>query len=118
MDAAKREAVLKRVEDLKISGRARSHKELEAYLSPNEMRILNTVRARYMICSEDTVNIDTFNSDVIDGRVLSIVQGSLGLVSVEEATKKLVTKSSDLLGQMMGEDKMLGQASVTPVTGN
>ncbi|EFQ33697.1 uncharacterized protein GLRG_08626 [Colletotrichum graminicola M1.001] len=118
VDAAKREAVLKRVEDLQISGRAKSHKELEAYLTPDEMRILNTVRAREMVRSEDTVNIDTFTSDTIDGRALNMVHGSLGLISAEEAAKKAVKKSGDLLGQMMGEDKKLAQASVTPVASN
>lgn len=107
VDAAKRDAILKRVEDLKTSGHARSHKELEAYLTPDEMHVLNTVRAREMVRSEDTVNIDTFTSDTIDGRALNMVHGSLGLISAQESAKKGVKKSGDLLGQMMGEDKKL-----------
>ncbi|RYP51920.1 hypothetical protein DL768_002888 [Monosporascus sp. mg162] len=80
---------MKRVEDLKISGSARDPKELEAYLSPEEMRILNTVRAREMVRSEDTVNIDTFTSDIIDGRAVNMVHGSLGLISAQETAKKV-----------------------------
>ncbi|OAA56183.1 Tryptophan halogenase [Niveomyces insectorum RCEF 264] len=105
VDAAMRDAVLKRVEDLKISGAARSHKELEAYLTPDELNILNTVHAREMVRSEDTLNIDTFTSDVIDGRALNMVRGSLGLISAEEAAKKVVKKSADVLAQLMGENK-------------
>jgi flavine halogenase len=105
VDAAKRDAVLKRVEDLKISGSAQDPKELEAYLSPEEMRILNTVRAREMVRSEDTINIDTFTSDTIDGRAVNMVHGSLGLISAQEAAKKVTKKSDDVLSKLMGEDK-------------
>lgn len=49
VDAAKRDAVLKKVEDLKMSGHAQSHKELEVYLAPDEIYILNIVRAREMV---------------------------------------------------------------------
>lgn len=110
VDTAKRDAVLKKVEDLETSGHANSHKELEAYLTPDEMLILNTVRAREMVRSEDTVNIDTFTSDTIDGRALNMVRGSLGLVSAQEAGKNAVKKSDDLLGQMLGEGKQFPQS--------
>lgn len=76
------------------------------------MHILNSVRAREMVRSEDTVNIDTFTSDIIDGRALNMVRGSLGLISEEEANKKTVKKSGDLLGQMMGEGKTAAPAEV------
>lgn len=105
VDAAKRDAVLKKVEDLKISGSAQDPKELEAYLSPEETRILNTVRAREMVRSEDTINIDTFTSDTIDGRAVNMVHGSLGLISAQEAAKKVTKKSDDVLSKLMGEDK-------------
>lgn len=121
VDATKRDAVLKRVQDLQASGRARNHKELEAYLTADEMHILNTVRAREMVRSEDTVNIDTFTSDTIDGRALNMVRGSLGLVSAEEAAKKAVKKSGDILGQMMGEDKKFAkgdQQASAPIASN
>lgn len=85
VDVTKCGAVLKKVEDLETSGRASSHKELEAYLTPDEMQILNFVRARQMVRPEDYVNIDTFTSDIIDGLALNMVHGSLGLISAQEA---------------------------------
>ncbi|KAK0648450.1 hypothetical protein B0T16DRAFT_408212 [Cercophora newfieldiana] len=121
VDPAKRDAVLKKVEDLKVSGTANNHKELELYLTDDEMKILNTVHAREMVRSEDTVNIDTFQSDIIDGRALNMVHGSLGLISAEEAAKRAIKKSGDLLGQMLGEDKKYSageQQLVAPVAGN
>lgn len=107
VDASKRDAVLKRVEDLKMSGSAQNPKELETYLSPEELRILNSVRAREMVRSEDTVNIDTFTSDTIDGRAVNMVHGSLGLISAEEAAKNAPKKSDDILSKLMGEDKKI-----------
>ena len=107
MDVEKRDAVLKRVEDLESSGNAKDPKELQAYLSPDEMAILNSVRAREMVRSEDTVNIDTFQTDTIDNRAVNMVHGSLGLISAEEAAKKTTKKSDDLLSKMMGENKNL-----------
>ncbi|KAL3961153.1 hypothetical protein ACCO45_006270 [Purpureocillium lilacinum] len=95
VDAAKRDAVLKRVEDLKSSGSAQK-----------------------MVRSEDTVNIDTFTSDIIDGRAINMVHGSLGLLSAEESAKKAATKSGDVLGQMMGEGNQLAhseQQATAPV---
>jgi hypothetical protein len=113
VDVAKRDAVLKRVEDLTAAGSVQSHAELQAYLSADEMNILNSVRAREMVRSEDTVNIDTFASDIIDGRALNMVQGSLGLIA-EAGVSKEVKKSVDLLGQMMGEgaEKALAEQPV------
>ena len=118
VDIAKRDAVLKRVEDLKSSGSAHDPTQLEAYLSPEEMHILNAVRAREMVRSEDTVNIDTFTSDTIDGRAVNMVHGSLGLISAQEAAKKAPKKSDDVLSKLMGEDKKFPHSepqAVTPI---
>jgi flavine halogenase len=85
------------------------------------MRILNTVRAREMVRSEDTVNIDTFTSDTIDGRALNMVHGSLGLISAQEAAKKVAKKSGDVLSKLMGEDKKIPhseQPATTPIASN
>ena len=48
-------------------------------LSPDEMRILNTIRARQMMRREDTLNIDNFGKDAINGWVPLMKRGSLGL---------------------------------------
>lgn len=67
------------------------------------MHILNTVRAREMVRSEDTVNIDTFTSDIIDGRTLHMVYTDLGLMA--ELDAPVAKKHSDVLGQMLGDGK-------------
>ena len=51
-------------------------------LSQDEMRILNTIRARQMLRREDTLNIDSFSNDAIHGFVPIVKQGSLSLLKV------------------------------------
>ena len=48
-------------------------------LSPDEMRILNTIRARQMLRREDTLSIDSFSNNAINGFMPIVKQGSLGL---------------------------------------
>lgn len=48
-------------------------------LSPNELRILKTIRARQMLRREDTLSIDSFTSDAINGGLPLVHRGSLGL---------------------------------------
>ncbi|GBF64191.1 flavine halogenase [Trichophyton mentagrophytes] len=55
-------------------------KKLEESLSADERRTLNTIQARQIIRSEDTMNIDNFTVDVIDGMVPNLKRGSLGLL--------------------------------------
>ncbi|KAF3483149.1 CrpH protein [Arthroderma uncinatum] len=54
--------------------------KLDASLSVDERRTLSTIQARQIIRSEDTMNIDNFSIDVIDGMVPNLKRGSLGLV--------------------------------------
>ena len=58
-------------------------------LSPDEMRILNTIRARQMLRREDTLSIDNFSNDPINGWVPIVQRGSLGL---QKAVPKSVPK--------------------------
>ncbi len=51
-------------------------------LSPDELRILNTIRARQMLRREDTLSIDSFSNDSINGYVPIVKTGSLGLMKV------------------------------------
>ena len=48
-------------------------------LSPDEMKILKSIRARQMLRAEDTMSIDSFSSDAIDGWAPRVKRGSLGL---------------------------------------
>lgn len=49
-------------------------------LSPDELKILNSIRARQMLRAEDTMSIDSFSSDVINGYAPRVKRGSLGLL--------------------------------------
>ena len=49
-------------------------------LSPDELKILNTIRARRMMRMEDVMHIDNFGVDAIDGHVPRMQRGNLGLV--------------------------------------
>lgn len=51
-------------------------------LSEDEMRILNTIRARQMLRREDTLNIANFTNDAINGYVPVVQRGTLGLVKI------------------------------------
>jgi hypothetical protein len=79
---------------------ARGAAELESLLSPQEMHIMHTIRARQMLRSEDTLNIDTFGTDVIDGLSPNLITGSLGL---QKPTVQ-ATQQPDVLALMSGEE--------------
>ena len=57
-------------------------------LSPDELRILKTIRARQMLRREDTLSIDSFRNDAIHGWLPIIKSGSLGLRKAGEAAVK------------------------------
>ena len=60
-------------------------------LSPDEMRILNTIRARQMLRREDTLSINNFSNDAIHGFVPVVQRGSLTL---QKAGAKAGAKTS------------------------
>ncbi|MCJ1246514.1 hypothetical protein MMC30_003722 [Trapelia coarctata] len=78
--------------------------KLEANLSPDEMRILTTIRARQMVRSEDTMNLNNFSVDSIDGMAPNMKRGDLGLV---KATAIAPTKlpEVDVMALLTGEGK-------------
>ncbi len=51
----------------------------EMNLSEDERRVLTTMRARNAIRSDDLINIDNFRADVINGMVMNLTRGELGL---------------------------------------
>lgn len=61
---------------------------LEATLTEDETRILNTIRACQMIRAEDTVHIENLVADIIDGRRINLEHGSLGLAKATGPVKK------------------------------
>ncbi|KAL8676492.1 MAG: hypothetical protein Q9186_006987 [Xanthomendoza sp. 1 TL-2023] len=113
VDEAEKRKVLKKLEDLSLeqdkeTGDASTPKKtvemLEATLTEDETSILNTIRGRQMLRSEDTMDIENLAADVIDGRRINLERGALGLVkpSAGSDTKK---ESVDILALMMGEEK-------------
>ena len=109
-----REAVMRKVEGISSpdgTTKKQSDEELQKALSSDELRILNTMRARQMIRSEDIVNIENFNSDPIDGMVPNMKRGDLGLVKAPVAADSK-RPGDNVLALMYGEDKR-GQVPIT-----
>lgn len=91
----KHEAVLKKMETAMLANNAEAPAALSTDktdaqveekanldpegLSPDELRILNTIRARKMLRREDTLSIDSFTNGAINGWVPVVNRGSLGL---------------------------------------
>ena len=113
-----REAVLRKLEGMGLNDSGSAHakteqdvEELQALLSPDELRVLNTIRARQMVRSEDTLNIESFSSDVIDGMAAHLQRGDLGLVKATAAPAKLPeVPEVDALALLIGEETMGEQA--------
>ncbi|KAL9623323.1 MAG: hypothetical protein Q9160_002430 [Pyrenula sp. 1 TL-2023] len=53
-------------------------------LTPDELAILNTIRARQMLRTEDTLNIQNFSKNVVQGLRPRLERGQLGLVKAEK----------------------------------
>ncbi|KAL8703500.1 MAG: hypothetical protein Q9201_003310 [Fulgogasparrea decipioides] len=97
-DAAKHEALLKKLEtstvqtgveaaatpaDAAKETRIQEKAEVDPEgLSPDELRILKTIRARQMLRTEDAMNIDNFATDAIDGFAPIVKRGALTLAYV------------------------------------
>ena len=75
-DPGEREAVLKKVEGID----AKVKEKGMATLTEEETRVLNTIRARQMLRTEDILHINNFSADTIDGFAPNVKMGSLGLV--------------------------------------
>ena len=52
---------------------------LKGILTEDEMKVMAAMRAREMVRHKDLMNIDSFNTDVIDGLAANLQRGSLGL---------------------------------------
>lgn len=76
---------------------------LEANLTEDETAILNTIRGRQMLRSEDTMNLENLAADIIDGRRINLERGQLGLVEPSASDKK--KDGVDVMALMIGEEK-------------
>ena len=104
----KRDAVMEKVQHMQIDAAnakdpVKATKDLEAVLNPEEMKVYTSVRAREMVRREEILNIDTFNTDVIDGLTANVTRGSLGLVAPSAKPGLKEAKRTDLLSLMMRE---------------
>jgi hypothetical protein len=101
-----KDAVLEKMEKLGLNDDTLDSKtkgELESSMSTEEIRIMNSIRARQMLRSEDTINIDTFSTDTIGGLTANLERGKLGLVKPVSGDK---SDTVDVLSLLTGENKM------------
>jgi hypothetical protein len=68
--------------------------ELEKQLTPEEQTILKTLKGRRMVRPEDSLNIDNFTLDSIDGLAPRLEKGKLGLTAAKKAELKFTTHDS------------------------
>lgn len=75
--------------------------EFEKKLTPEEQSILKTLKGRRMVRPEDSLNIDNFTVDSIDGLAPRLERGQLGLAPAKKAAVKFTTH--DKLSFLNGE---------------
>ncbi|KAJ5794712.1 hypothetical protein N7457_001311 [Penicillium paradoxum] len=75
--------------------------ELKNTLSPAELEIMNTIRGRRMIRAEDSLNIDNYRLDSINGMAPHLERGNLTLRKAE--INKIDVSKKDLLSFLSGE---------------
>lgn len=95
-----KEALIKKLKDLGLDGDAydesnrKALDELEKKLSPEEQSILKTLKGRRMVRPEDSLNIDNFTLDSIDGLAPRLEHGKLGLTGAKKAEVKYTVHDS------------------------
>ncbi|KAK1244392.1 hypothetical protein MKX07_003191 [Trichoderma sp. CBMAI-0711] len=110
-----KEALVKKLKDLGLDGDAYDEKnrkaldELEKKLTPEEQSILQTLKGRRMVRPEDSLNIDNFTLDSIDGFAPRLERGKLGLAAAKKA--KVDFTRHDPLSYLNGESKTAKKAS-------
>jgi hypothetical protein len=104
-----RNAVLDKLERVRADPSRETKEDLEK-LTEEELKILKTIRARQMIRTEDTLNIDHFAEDAIDGYAPRLKRGELGLAKVEQqsAIPKYTESLLDVLKGAEGEVERVG----------
>lgn len=104
-----KEALVKKLKELGLDGDAYDEKnrkaldEVEKKLTPEEQSILKTLKGRRMVRPEDSLNIDNFTVDSIDGFAPRLEHGKLGLVAAKKAEVNYTRH--DPLSFLNGESK-------------
>lgn len=78
-----RQAVQRKIEAaLGGDSKNQNPQELSEKLTEDEIRVLHSIRARRMLRTEDTLNLNNFRKDVIGGFMPNVKLGNLGLVQL------------------------------------
>lgn len=102
-----KEALIKKLKDMGLDGDVHDENnrkaldEMEKKLTPEEKAILTTLKGRRMIRPEDSLNIDNFAVDSIDGLAPRLERGKLGLAAAKKAAVKFTVQ--DKLSYLNGE---------------
>ena len=112
-----RDAVMKKIEAQQSEAKKESDLEAKAQvdpdgLSPQEMKVLKTIRARQMLRTEDVINIDSFGTDTIDGFAPRIKRGELGLKKPEKWSDGPAAPKMDLFAKAKEDQEQPAQASM------
>ncbi|KAI1779470.1 hypothetical protein F4818DRAFT_141579 [Hypoxylon cercidicola] len=95
-----KEALVNKLKELGLDGDAydennrKALDELEKKLTPEEQSILKTLKGRRMVRPEDSLNIDNFTLDSIDGLAPRLERGQLGLAVAKKAPLKFTAHDS------------------------
>jgi hypothetical protein len=89
--------------------------EFEKKLTPEEQTILTTLKGRRMVRPEDSLNIDNFTLDSIDGLAPRLERGKLGLAPAKKAQVKFTTH--DKLSYLNGEARAANKLELNGHTG-
>ena len=74
-------------------------------LTEDELKILNHIRAKQMLRFEDTLNLNHYGADAIDGLAPNLKTGALGLVPEGKVKlSKLEVPTLDLLDRVKNKD--------------
>lgn len=109
-----KEALVKKLKTLGLDGDAydesnrKALDELEKKLTPEEQSILKTLKGRRMVRPEDSLNIDNFTLDSIDGLAPRLEHGKLGLTVAKKAQVSFTRH--DPLSFLNGESKAAKKA--------
>ncbi|KAI0104012.1 hypothetical protein GGR51DRAFT_239765 [Nemania sp. FL0031] len=115
-----KEALVNKLKSLGVDGDAydetnrKALEEVEKKLTPEEQSILKTLKGRRMVRPEDSLNIDNFTLDSIDGLAPRLERGKLGLTTARKAEVKYTTHDSlsFLNGEARHANKTMQNGSV------
>lgn len=117
MSFEEKEALVNKLKRLGLDGDVYDEKnrkaieEFEEKLTPEERSILKTLQGRRMVRPEDSLNIDNFTLDSIDGLAPRLERGRLGLTAAKRASLKYT--AHDSLSFLNGEARAANKLEVS-----